>query len=352
MVRIVSIHETAEGTYRARIRDARGRQITKTFRLKGDAQAWERTQLQNRDAGDLVTGGKITVADWADLWLTNARSLADGTRATYRRDLDSYILPALGGIKLGRLTAEDIDAFLAGELDEYAPSTVHRHYRTIHRMCEVAVKRHRIATNPAGPVEPPKVPTKEMRFLSVDQLEAVAARINPRYRTLILVAGYGGLRWGELQALKPAHVDGNALTVIEQVGSTDVKTKASRRRVVLPVSVGADLAAHLAEYPGKYVFTNGAGKVIAHSSFSGHHWKTALVKAGVDRDTRLHDLRHTAAALAIQAGAHPKLIADMLGHSSITVTMNLYGHLFPAMHDDVAAKVDEIRQAGRHLRVV
>ena len=348
----MSVSRTAEGSWRARVRDSRGRQISKTFKAKADAQAWERSQLSLRDAGELATGGRLTVAEWADLWLDNARSLSDGTVATYRRDLDRYILPALGGIRLAKLTPEDIDAFLTAELADYAPSTVHRHYRTIHRMCEVAVARRRLAVNPAGPVEPPKVSRKEMRFLSVDQLEAVAAAINPRYRAWVLVAGYGGLRWGEMQALRPHHVDGNALIVVEQLGGADVKTEASRRRVVLPASIGAELATHMATYPGDLVFTNTAGKPMAHSSFTSHHWKPALGKAGVDQATRLHDLRHTAVALAIQAGAHPKMIADMLGHSSITVTMNDYGHLFPTMHDDVAARVDEMRATGRHLRVV
>jgi integrase len=70
------------------------------------------------------------------------------------------------------------------------------------------------------------------------------------------------------------------------------------------------------------------------------------VRAGVDRDTRFHDLRHTAVALAIKAGAHPKMVADMMGHSSIRVTMDRYGHLFPVIHDQVADAMDVLYQAG------
>ena len=181
---------------------------------------------------------------------------------------------------------------------------------------------------------------------------SLADAIDPRYRAWVLVAGYGGLRWGELQGLRPEHVHGNELTVLEQL-SGELKTDGSRRRVVLPPSVGAELAAHLAAYPGEYVFTRPTGEPLVHTSFNNNRFKKALAKAGLDTGLRMHDLRHTAIAIWIQSGAHPKLIADMAGHSSIMVTMDRYGHLFPAMHEEVAVKVDEIRKAGgKHLRAV
>ena len=341
----MSVNRTAQGTYRARVRDRTGRQVVKTFKLKGDAQAWEREQLRLRDEGALVGTSKVTVAEWAETWLVNARSLSAGTVATYRRDLDRYILPRLGEIRLTHLTSSDIDAYLTAEMGDYAASTVHRHYRTIHRMCEVAVRRGLLATNPAHNVDPPKVPRTPMRFLSIPELEAVAGAINPRYRAWVLVAGYGGLRWGEMQALRAEHVDGNAITVVEQLDGASLKTKGSQRRVVLPPSIGAELAAHMATYPGRLVFTNNSGRPINHPSFSGNHWKPALVKAGVDPQTRIHDLRHTAVAIMIQAGAHPKMVADMMGHSTIVLTMDRYGHWFPAMHDDVATRLEALRQA-------
>jgi integrase len=148
-----------------------------------------------------------------------------------------------------------------------------------------------------------------------------------------------------MQALRAEHVDGNAITVVEQLDGASLKTKGSQRRVVLPPSIGAELAAHMATYPGRLVFTNNSGRPINHPSFSGNHWKPALVKAGVDPQTRIHDLRHTAVAIMIQAGAHPKMVADMMGHSTIVLTMDRYGHWFPAMHDDVATRLEALRQA-------
>jgi integrase len=285
---------------------------------------------------------RLTVADWADQWLGSARNLAASSVATYEKALKA-ILPALGDLRLVDLTPDRIDAFLTAEMAEYAPSTVHRHYRTLNRLCSTAVRRGHLATNPVLAVDPPKVPKTEVHFLTAAEVEALADAIDPRYRAWVLVASFGGLRWGEMQALRPEHVHGNEIVVLEQL-SGELKTDGSRRRVVLPASVGTELAEHMATYPGQYVFTRPNGEPLGHASFNNHRFKKALAKAGLSMSTRMHDLRHTAIALWIQAGAHPKLVADMAGHSSIVVTMDRYGHLFPAMHGDVAAKVDELRR--------
>jgi integrase len=341
----MSVSKTPQGTFRARVRDITGVQRTKTFKRKADAQAWERKQLAARDVGEMMPSQKVTVAEFADVWLTSARNLAPGSIDTYNKSL-SYILPALGKVQLSKLTPELIDAFMDKELaDGLARSTVNRHYRTIHRLCVVAMERRRLQVNPCTFVHPPKPDGPPMRFMTADQVEALADAINPRFRAWVLVACWGGLRWGELEALQPHHFDGNAITVIEQINNTALKTKGSRRRVVLPPSVAADLTAHIANYPGTYIFTNTAGRPLNHASFTGNHFKKALVKAGIDRDTRIHDCRHTCAALLIAGGAHPKMVAEYLGHSGIGVTMNRYGHIFPVMHEQVAADLDRMRPA-------
>ena len=91
------------------------------------------------------------------------------------------------------------------------------------------------------------------------------------------------------------------------------------------------------------MFPNGAGRPLSHSSWTGTVFKPALVKAGVDRDTRIHDLRHTAIALAIASGAHPKTIQQWAGHSNFGVTMDRYGHLFPGHDDGLAEGLDAMR---------
>lgn len=121
-------------------------------------------------------------------------NLSAGTLTTYRQAL-GYILPVLGDHQLRQLTPARIDAFLADELERLAPSTVHRHYRTIRRLCQVAVLKGELQTNPCDAVTPPRIPDREMRFLTVNEVERLAASITERYRAWVLVAAYAGLRW-------------------------------------------------------------------------------------------------------------------------------------------------------------
>lgn len=353
----MSVEKTEYGTWRARWRDGNGKQKAKSFKRKVDAVRHLETVNTDLRRGVYVApdAGRVTVAAWADAWLDSAMNLGHGGRDTYRRDLDRYVLPALGDMPLARLTPGTIDRFLVAEIaGGLAPSTVHRHYRTLRRLCQVAVDRGKIATNPCGPVTPPRVEQGEMRFLTAEDVEALAAAIGQRYRAWVFTAAYTGLRWSETVGLRRPHVIGSRLTVVEQLVKradgqwhTDApKTKAGRRVVTLPPFLAAALDEHLAAYsapePDGLVFPNRTGRPMSGRSFTGSVFKPALRRAGLD-DVRIHDLRHTAVALAIRAGAHPKAIQARMGHASISVTLDRYGHLFPEMDGELAASLEAIR---------
>ena len=209
------------------------------------------------------------------------------------------------------------------------------------------------------------IPTSTEPPLTAEQVEQLAAEMPDRYRALVLVAAYGGLRWSEAIGLRRRDVDGARITVTSQLQHIDgrwmrdvPKTAAGRRMVVLPESIAADLAAHMAQFTGEHpdslVFTNQQTHPIS-KSFRHNVWLPALARAGLVTMTRrsgrvpsygkgptFHDLRHTAVALAIQAGAHPKAIQSRLGHASIGVTMNTYGHLIDD-GSELAADLDKLR---------
>lgn len=365
----MSIETTAAGTYRARWRDDTGKQRAKTFRRKQDARDHLKEVHATLARGTYVapTAGLMTVRTWADQWLASAHNLKRGGRETYRRDLDRYILPVLGDLALRRLTPAAIDAFLAHELAPepegrgLAPSTVNRHYRTLHRMCAVAVTRTKLAQNPCTLVEVPTVPKSEMRFLTLDQVEQLADAIAPRYRAWVLVAAYGGIRWSEGVGLQRAMlIDGDTLAIGSQLirradkswDRSEPKTARGVRKVRLPAGVADELAAHVLEYVGSdptaLMFPNRLGSPMNGPSFTGNVFKPALRRAGIDDQVRIHDLRHTAVALAVEAGAHPKAIQARMGHASIQVTLDRYGHLFPEMDGRVAEGLDGLRaQRGK-----
>lgn len=354
---MASIERTPAGTWRTRWRDDTGRGRAKTFKRKADAQRFAADVLN----GDYIAPyvGNLTVAAWADTWLTGALSLGQGGRDTYRRDLDRYILPALGDVPLRRLTAERIDIYLAAELEAgLAASTVHRHYRTLRRMAQVAVERQRLVRNPCDLVTPPRPDHREMRFLTPAQVDALAEAISPRYRAWVYVACYAGLRWSETVGLRRAHVQGDRITVTEQLirradrewHRDPPKTRAGRRVVGVPAFLADELTAHLAVWsqpgPDGLVFPNRGGRPMNNPSFRGTVFSPALRRAGIAPGLRIHDLRHTAVALAVAAGAHPKAIQARHGHASITVTLDRYGHLFPEADATVATRLDALRRLG------
>jgi integrase len=353
----MGIEKTSHGTWRARWRH-NGHTQSKTFKKKTDATRFLTDTLANLQQGHYRTPSdritRATVATFADQWLNQARNLSPGGHDTYRRDLDRYILPALGDTPLAALTPDLIDRYLTGELEHLAPSTVHRHYRTIRRLCQVAVERGALPHNPCDPVTPPRIIHTEMRFLTVDQVDQLANTISARYRTWVHVACYAGLRWSETVALRRASIDGPRIAVTEQLvrrngvwRSEPPKTRAGRRTVTVPPFLEQLLAAHLDEWsgsgPGGLVFPNQGGRPLNGPSFTGNVFKPALVRAGIDRAVRIHDLRHTAVALAILAGAHPKALQARMGHASIAVTLDRYGHLFPEIDGQLAEALGQLR---------
>lgn len=367
----MSIHETRYGTWEVRWRDINNRQRSRTFKTERLAERHERKVRADTDQGLPTARRKpVSVAAVAERWLADARDLEPNTVRIYRESL-GRILPVLGDDPIATVDDVAVNAYLNGLAGRYAPSTVHRDYRALKRLFRVAVARGLIPASvvDTDAVPPPRVPDDEMMFLTAHQLEDLAAAITPRYRTLILVGGYAGPRWGELAGLRAQDVDvlGHRIHVAGQL-STDGRrwkpeTKTKRRRWV---SVPASVMAELDLPAGGYVWTQPRGGPLEHTKFRARHLVPAAIKAGLgtlwcdlsDRGTHYdgvtpHDLRHTAVAIAIAGGAQPIEVQAMCGHDSIQTTYDRYGHLFPDAQADLAARVDAIRTAARsRLRAV
>lgn len=221
--------------------------------------------------------------------------------------------------RLGQLPADEIENWLNDEIAAgIAPSSAHRHYRTLRRMLQVAVQKQKILTNPCERVDPPRVPKREMTFLDWDQVIRLAEAHSERYRALIYVAVDTGMRWSELVGLRRSKVDlkNRKIRVTEQMVQLEdrsflrkePKTAAGVRSITISPFTASLLAAHLESFaqpgPDALVFANAAGNPLSASSFLTHHFAKAQTAAGVS--CRFHDLRHTSVALAIAAGAHQR----------------------------------------------
>ena len=194
-----------------------------------------------------------------------------------------------------------------------------------------------------------------MRFLTPAEIIALADAIRPLYRTLVLVGAYGGLRISELGGLRRGRVDllRGMVTVAEIVTEVEgrlffgpPKTRAGRRTVGLPRFVTRELEAHLADPgdPRGHVFTAPNGGPLRVTAFRARAWRPATKAAGLD-GLRIHDLRHTAVALWIAAGASPKEVAALAGHTSVSFTVDRYGHLYPDSYATLRDRLDALHSS-------
>jgi integrase len=195
-----------------------------------------------------------------------------------------------------------------------------------------------------------------MRFLEASELERLSATVPERHRALVLVAGYLGLRWGEACGLKRARLNllKGSLEVSEilleikgALSFGEPKTKASRRRLSLPPFLVGELETHLEEHSThpELIFAGRDGGPLRRNNFRRRTWLPAVERAGLT-PLRFHDLRHTAAGLLIAQNVHPKIIQSRLGHSSIAVTLDRYGHLLPNLDGQVAEGLEATRRAA------
>jgi integrase len=200
-----------------------------------------------------------------------------------------------------------------------------------------------------------------MRFLTAAEVRRLAEAIGARYRALVLLGAYGGLRIGEMAGLRRKRLDLEAgvvqvaEVVTEMHGHLYVgppKTAASRRRVDLPRVVTEALREHLAAYPGgpdSFVFAAANGSPLRTASFRTRVWRPATRAAGLE-GVRIHDLRHTAVALWIAAGAGPREVATRAGHTSVSFTLDRYGHLYPEADRALRDRLDRIHEATHRPR--
>ena len=224
-------------------------------------------------------------------------------------------MPRFGAYRIGRLPADEIENWLNDEIAAgLAPSTVHRHYRTFRRVLQVAVQKRKIQANPCDRVDPPRVPKREMRYLTWQQSVALAEAHQERYRALIYLAVDSGMRWSELVGLRRARIDlrRGKVRVTEQLVRLEggkwlrkePKTPASVRSITVSPVTAELLVDHVERFvavgPDAAVFANTVGSPLISSSFWQHHFSKALRAAEVS--CRFHDLRVRHEAPCTRAG--------------------------------------------------
>ena len=356
-----TIRKLPSGRWQARYRDQAGRAhaAPDTFATRADAGRWLAKAETELSRGQFVDPkvGRIRLEDWVTEYMAGAVHLRATTRATKRSGFDVHILPALGHLPLSAITPLDIRRFVERLNAQLAPSTVRSVYAVLRAALRAAVDADLLAVTPCRGVKlPPKRPTDKV-FLTPEEVDTLAAAMNPAYRAMVYVAAYLGLRWSEVAGLRVGRVDllRRTVTVAEtaaQVGGfADVKSASGRRTIAMPPFLADMVAAHLAARgltardSKELLFVAVEGGRLHAANWHKRDWKKAVAASGLA--VKFHGLRHTSVGLMVATGTHPKVIQQRLGHSSWTTTMDVYGHVLASVDDGVTDKLEELYAAAR-----
>lgn len=357
-------HVEKRGTsrWRARYRGPDGRERSRTFSRRVDAERWLSAAELSKARGEWIDPalGRCTFAIWVDEWSSTIVDLRPSTRDRDLRAIRVHLIPVFGDVPLAKITNPMVRRFIADMLDAgtHSPATVRKVGQILTKVMRGAVEAGLIPRSPCEGLRLPAEGRRQMRFLTAEQVADLAATVGPDWSCLIYTAAYTGLRWGELAGLRRARVDldRRVIEVVEQLNEFSgriewgpPKTATGQRAVSLPGGLVELLAEQLArpmvERSG-LVFPTPLGEPMRRSNFARRVWAPAV--QGLEFEgLRFHDLRHTAVALAISTGAHPKALQERMGHSSVTVTLDRYGHLYEGLDAAIAEGLNGAFEASR-----
>jgi len=331
--------------------------------------------LKRHNDGLPQVAQRQSVSAYLAQWIEGVpSSVRPTTYRGYENMVRKHLIPRLGRITLAKLTPTDLTAMYSHMLAAgLAPRTVGHAHRILGRALREAEVSGIVARNVCRLVHPPRVPHHEMRTLTAEQARALIAADGDRFHALYVVALASGARQGELLALRWSDVDMDAGTIritrtlicgaragarkdngVPQVEWTFTEPKTASSRRTIPIGRTAvevlrrhrkaqaaeRLLAGRAWHDGDLVFATTIGTPVNSSNLRTLYY-ALLARSGLPR-IRFHDLRHTAATLLLEAGVHPRAVADRLGHATPSLVMNTYGHVTERMQREATAAMDAV----------
>jgi integrase len=355
-----------EPTWQAWVYSKRDRRkIRRTFPTHAAARSWRAQAQREVETGARRAASRLTVRRAADAWLDGARSGEVRTRsgATYKpsairgyeQALRLRVLPAIGGARLADLTTADLQRLVdLWQAEGLGASTIRNTIKPLQAIYRRARVREGLPINPTVGLELPAARGRRERIVPPETAAMLIAALPAEERALWATALYAGLRLGELRALRWDAVD-LAGGTIEVRGSWDPKegpiapkSAAGRRKVPVPAALRDVLVEHrLASGRGEGLVFSRDGLRPFSSGAASKRADRAWRAAGLE-SIRLHEARHTFASFMIAAGVNAKALSTYMGHGSITITFDRYGHLMPGNEAEAAGLLDAYLARGRH----
>ncbi len=344
-------------------------------KTRKEVQEKLKVALREQQQGTLVTAPRQTLAQFLTDWLENSQkqSVRPRTYERYEELVRLHIAPALGRYELQKLSAQHLQAFYAKKSEEGLSATTINHFHNVlHKALDTAMKWNLVARNVCDLVSPPRRKQFEVHPLTLEQVHKLLSVVEGHeMEALFKLALATGLRRGEMMGLKwlDINFDAGVLQVrriLSRVPSkmpgkgyveAEPKTQKSRRSIVIAPfalealkqhrerQLEAKLQAGTAWQEHDYVFCTSIGTHLNPTRDMLDQLKALLKKAGLP-DIRFHDLRHSAATLLLSVGVHPKVVQEVLGHSQISITMDVYSHVLPGMQQDAMSRLNDALKKG------
>lgn len=348
---VASITKRPNDMWRARYRDAEGKEHARHFARKLDAKRW----LDGVTAA-VVSGTYVdprdhtTVTEYARRW---AASRPHGERTARRTEssIRCHIeATTLGTRRLATVLPSEVQGWVSDRATVLAPTTLRALVKLLRSIFAAAVLDRLISSSPAVRLSLPPMHRERVVPLTVDQVRALADAMAPEHRAMVLTQAGLGLRIGELLALRTSDVDFLRRTarVEHQIAQrtrerVPPKTPHSRRTIPLPDMVAVALAEHLRLHPAApdgLIFHLSNGRPHWHEHYGTRVFMRAVAQGGLPGGTTSHDLRHHYASVLLAAGESVIAVAERLGHEDATLVLTTYGHLMPDTEDRTRRAVD------------
>ena len=367
-----SIRQRKDGRYEARVTtglDPRtGKPVRRSIygRTKKEVRQQMTAIIHELDNGTYQEPDSVTLAAWLDEWLTTfcKNKVKPLSYQAYEGLIRNHIVPAIGRMKLQDVRSIHVQRLYNKMSDDgFSAKTIKNVAIVLHRSVDVARKQALISANPAEGAEPPKVKRPEISPLSDEDIPRFLTAIDGSpLRNAYALCLFAGLREGECLGLSWKQVDfrQGKITVSQQLQQNKTNgctyyisdtTKNGKSRTIKPPAIAFDYlraerekqeenirqAGPLWDNPDDLVFTNELGR---HRSFAAFYKNFKKIAAGIGRpDARPHDLRHTAATVAIASGADIKSVQELMGHATSSFTLDVYAHASDRMLSDTADRM-------------
>ena len=349
-----SIFKENTGYWCAEITMPDGKKKRKRSKKQHIVRKWLHDQQSAIQTNLLLKDERMTVAKYLDHFIDNvaAHTLARSTIRSYKYLIRDHIKPEIGQIKLVNLRPNHLQDLYSAKLNAgLSPRTVQYIHSVIRLSLNQALKSGLLYRNPTDGVTPPRPRRQVPKTLSAEQAKLFLVSINDhRWYPIYVLALMTGMRKGEILGLHwedidlekgTANIKHTLVTVQGKSFLSQPKSDNARRAITLSNTVIKVLKQQqLYSKNEGLVFTTSTVRPVSQRNLT-RHFHLALAKLGIQR-IRFHDLRHTAATLLLKANVHPKIVQDMLGHSSVVLTLDTYSHVIPGMQDEAAEEMDRI----------